>query len=103
MNTQLDTFINQLLDEKKLSGVSDIVRATLVEDLKKRLLDQINRALIDALPPERIDLFNRMLDSETISEEEVQRFIVDSKVDVQRVTMQTMLRFAELYLGPKQA
>lgn len=96
---EMDKFINQILDAKQLSGVTDDVRQQLVADLKQRLLDQINRALIDALPEEKAAAFDSLLDDETIDDGAVQQFIAESGVDVKRVTLQTMLRFSELYLG----
>jgi hypothetical protein len=105
MNTgdEMDAFINQILDAKQLSGVTDEVRTQLVADLKQRLLDQINRALIDALPDEKIEAFNTLLDDDAIDDVTVQQFITDSGVDVKRVTLRTMLQFSELYLGtPKE-
>lgn len=96
-NDELDKFINEMLDTKQLPGVTPEVRVTLVADLRERLLDQINRALIDALPDDKITEFNSLLDDESLSDETVQQFIASSGVDVPRVTIQTMLRFSELY------
>lgn len=96
-NDELDKFINEMLDTKQLPGVTAEVRVTLVADLRERLLDQINRALIDALPDDKITEFNSLLDDESLSDEIVQQFIASSGVDVPRVTLQTMLRFSELY------
>ncbi|MEP7205093.1 MAG: hypothetical protein ABI716_02780 [Candidatus Saccharibacteria bacterium] len=96
---ELDDFINQILDEKQLDGVSDVVREQLVADLKERLLDQINRALIEELPPLKLDEFNNLLDDETLSDEQIQRFVADSGVDINRVTLRVMMEFSELYLG----
>jgi hypothetical protein len=96
---ELSQFIQGILAEKQLSGIDDNVREQLVADLQQRLLDQINRALIDALPDDKIEAFNRMLDDESLTDEQVQQFIAASGVDVQRVTIQTMLRFRDLYLG----
>lgn len=100
---EMDKFINQILDAKQLSGVTDDVRLQLVDDLKQRLLDQINRALVDALPEEKISVFNSLLDDDTIDDVAIQQFIAESGVDVKGVTLRTMLRFSELYLGvPKE-
>ncbi|HEU4715425.1 MAG TPA: DUF5663 domain-containing protein [Candidatus Saccharimonadales bacterium] len=100
---ELDQFINEMLDAKKLSGVTEDVRAQLVSDLKQRLLDQINKALIDALPDEKMDEFERLLDDESLTDEQVQQFIVNSGVDVKKVTTVTMLRFYDLYVTPPVA
>ncbi len=96
---ELDKFINQILDEKQLSGVSDEVRVQLVADLKERLTDQINRALIDTIPEQKIDELNNLLDNSEVTDEQIQQFIIDCGVDDKKVALETMLRFAELYLG----
>ncbi len=97
---ELDKFVEDIVVAKQLSGVTDEVRAQLISDLKQRLLDQINRALIDALSDEQIDEFNALLDEPSTTDEKVQQFIVDAGVDVRRVTAQTMLRFRDLYIKP---
>lgn len=99
---ELDRFINEMLDAKKLSGITDEVRAQLVTDLKQRLYDQINRALIDALPEGKMDEFERLLDDPNLDDGSIQQFIVNSGVDVKRVTTTTMLRFYDLYVNPSK-
>ncbi len=95
---ELDSFISNILDEKQLSGVTEDVRAQLVEDLKNRLLDQVNRALIDAMPDEKIDQFNELLDR-NVGDEELQQFVTDSGVNIPAVTTAAMLHFRDAYLG----
>lgn len=95
----LGEFINQLLDEKQLSGVTDDVREQLVEDLSEKLLDQINRAVIDEFSDTQVDEFNALLDTPDVDDQKIQTFIASSGVNVQTVAGRTMLRFRELYLG----
>lgn len=95
---ELDTFINDILDKKSLPGVTPEVRAQLVVDMKERLLDQINRSLIAALPDGKLAELNLLLDS-GIGEAKLQQFIVEAGVDTQRVAIETMLKFRLLYLG----
>jgi hypothetical protein len=97
---ELDQFVNEMLDAKRLSGVTEDVRNQLVSDLKQRLFDQINKALIDALPDEKMDDFERLLDDESIDDARVQQFILDAGVDVRKVTTVTMLRFYDMYVKP---
>ena len=52
------------------------------------------------MPEDRIDGLNGLLDREA-PDEEVQRYIADCGVDVRRITLETMLRFRDLYLGSK--
>lgn len=95
---ELDTFINGLLEDKQLPGLTEDVRAQLLIDLKKRLLNQIDRAVVDALPPEKLDGFNQLLDMPGVDDEQIHRFIRESGVDIKKVTLHTMLRFRDLYL-----
>lgn len=99
---ELDQFITEMLSAKQLPGVTDEVHQQLVADLKQRLLDQINRALVDALPDEKMNEFEALLDNQEVSDEQVQQFIANSGVDVKRVTTETMLRFYDLYVSPRQ-
>lgn len=96
---ELDQFINEMLDAKKLTGVAIDVRIQLVSDLKERLLDQINRALIDSLPDDKMEEFESLLDNPNIGDTAVQQFIADSGIDVKKITTTTMLRFYDLYVA----
>ena len=94
----LNKFINDILSDKDLSGVTEEAKTFLVEDLKTRLLDQINRALIEALPEDKLGEFNTMLDNESVNDEQVQQYITNSGVDIKKVVAKTMLLFRDLYL-----
>lgn len=97
---QLDVFIKEIIDTKQLSGITDEARAGLIEEMRERLLDMINRALVSALPEVKVAEFSMLLDDESISDDRVQQFIADSGVDVERITAKTMLAFRDLYLLP---
>lgn len=94
----LDKFINNMLSDKDLSGVTDEAHVYLVDDLKTRLLDQINRSIIAEMPEQKGDEFSALLDKESVTDEQVQQFIVDSGVDTKKIAARTMLAFRELYL-----
>lgn len=98
VDDELDKFIDEIITTKNLSGINDDVRAQLIADMKERLIDQINRALIDALPDDKLSEFNNLLDSEDVSDDMVQHFISNSGVDIKKVTVGTMLLFRDLYL-----
>lgn len=97
---KLDSFLEEIINKKNLSGVNDDVRQQLTADLRASLLDQINRAIIEALPEEKLDEFNQLLDKDGISDADVQQFISQSGVDIETVTARTMLRFRDFYLQP---
>lgn len=101
MNQELiDKFIKDLLYAKDLNGVDDEVHQQLEQDLKTRLLDQIDRAIIEALPEDKLSGFNALLDNNSTAQD-VQKYIIECGVDTQKVTLETMLRFRALYLGSK--
>lgn len=97
-NDALEEFINDMLAQKKLPGVDEQIHQQLVSDLKNRLMDQIDRAVVEGIPTDKIDGFNELLDREA-DDQELQQYIVDSGVDSRRISLETMLRFRALYLG----
>ena len=96
----LSKFINDLIDAKGYKTLDSDVRRQLEQDLKNRLIDQIDRTVLEALPENKIDGFNDLLDRGA-SQQEVQQYIANSGVDTKKITLETMLRFRSLYLGDK--
>lgn len=100
MDQQLEAFVGEIVDKKQLDGVDSEVRAQLVEDLTARLFDQINRALLAALPDDKMSELESLIDSGA-DEAAVQQFIVNAGVNVQQITVGVMVAFRNLYLGEK--
>lgn len=96
----LSKFINDIIDAKNFKTLDGDVRRQLEQDLKNKLLDKIDRAVLGALPENKIDGFNDLLDRNA-SQQEVQQYIANSGVDTKKITLETMLRFRSLYLGVK--
>ena len=96
----ISKFISGIIDAKGYKTLDSDVRRQLEQDLKNRLLDQIDRAVLEALPENKIDGFNDLLDRGA-SQQEVQQYIATSGVDTKKITLETMLRFRSLYLGDK--
>ena len=96
---KVDEFIDQVLREKDLSTVPEEVRAELKQDLKQRLLDQIDRAALAALPEDKAVELSEKLDDENFTNEDAMVFMQNSGVDLQTVALETMVRFKDLYLG----
>ncbi len=98
MNNQaLKDFVKAMLQEKKLSGVSDEILDRLADDLTSRLEDQINRALIDALNDEQFKTFEKLVNEEDT--EKLSTFFTDNDVPVQDILTETMTKFRVAYLG----
>ena len=99
MDDPFKTFIKDMINSKTWStGVDADAKLLLEEDLHSRLMDQIDQAVVEALPEDKVDELNALLDREAL-DDEVQQYIASSGVDVQRVTTETMLRFRDLYIG----
>lgn len=95
---EITIFINQILDEKNLTITDSKVRDQLVADMEKRLMDQINRAIIEAIPEPKLVEFEKLAKSEK-NDTAVQKFLAVNSVDTQKITIATMVRFKDLYLG----
>jgi hypothetical protein len=97
---QLDTFIKDIIDAKQLPGINDEAKNGLVEEMRERLIERINRAMVEALPEDKVAGFSALLDVESTTSDDVQNYIVASGVNVEKVTAKTMLDFRDLYLQP---
>jgi len=99
---ELDTFISGILDQKQLPGLTDEARSGVIAEMRASLLDQVDRAVVEALPEDKLDEFNRLLDDNSVADTVVQNFIAQSGVNVQEIAAATMLRFRDLYLQGEQ-
>lgn len=95
---ELTLFINQILDEKDLPGVDSEVRQQLVADMSERLLDQINRAIVESVPEDKLVAFEKIATTAK-DDSELQQFFLENKVDTQKIAINTMVNFKNLYLG----
>jgi hypothetical protein len=95
----INKFIEQLLKDKKLPQLDEAVHRQLVNDLSTRLVDVINRRLLEAMPEKDMEAFTDLLDQKPVEPEKVQAFI-DAKVsDKQQITLDAMIEFRARYLG----
>lgn len=96
--SELTIFINHILDQKGLVNIQPAVRNQLVNDLEVRLMDQINRALVDAIPSSKLTDFEKIASSGA-DDSKVQSFFVENNIDTQSITTDTMVQFKNKYLG----
>ena len=96
---KIDEFIESILDEKGITDIEPDVRSELVEDMKKRLLDQINKAAIMKLSEEKAAELATLVDDPSFTNEKMTEFMQNSGVNLAEVTLETMLQFRSLYLG----
>ena len=96
---KIDEFIESILDEKGITDIEPDVRSELVEDMKKRLLDQINKAAIMKLSEEKAAELATLVDDPNFTNEKMTEFMQNSGVNLSEVALETMLQFRSLYLG----
>ena len=100
---KIHEFIGNLLDQKGITDIEEDARQHLIEDMTELLMQQIDRAAIDALSEEKaIELANG-LDDGSIKQEDVPKFMTDAGLNLEEISMITMLQFRDLYLGVTQA
>lgn len=99
----LDKFIEEIIDQKRLSGITEEAKQGLIEEMRERLVDMINRALIEALPEDKVATFSELLDGDNVTDEQVQAFIADAGVDTERITAKVLLDFRALFLQPSSS
>jgi hypothetical protein len=100
MSDELDNFIDEILKAKGMDKAADDVYHELQADLKTRLLDQIDRAVVNAMPEDKIDELNDLMEKNpAATDAEIQKIVQSSGVDTVQITAETLLRFRDLYLG----
>ena len=96
---QLAQFIDQLIKDKHLPTTDEKVLAELKADLTQRLVDQIDRAAIEALPEEKAIELAEKLDDPNFGAEQTTAFLKESGVEFEQVVANTMVAFRRMYLG----
>ena len=95
----VDEFIESILNDKGITDVEPDIRNELKEDMKQRLLDQINKAAIMQLSEEKAAELSNLVDDPEFNNDKMAEFIQNSGVNLTEVTLDTMLRFRGFYLG----
>lgn len=95
----VDDFIENLLNERGITNVDPEIRAELQAEMKKQLMDQINQAAVMQLSEEKADELAKLVDTPDFTNEKMTEFMQNSGVDLASVTIDTMLRFRNFYLG----
>ena len=98
----IDEFIEQLLIDKGITDVEPDIKEELKEDMKKRLLDQIDRAAIMQLSEEKAAELADKIDDPNFTNEEMTKFMQESGVNLTEVAAETMLQFRNFYLNPEE-
>ncbi len=92
----MEQFVDQLVAQKDLSNVAADVLVELKKDLLARLEDRVNMALVAAMPPEKIEEFEALVDQENA--EAIQAFCKEHIPNMEEVIAGELLQFQQTYL-----
>lgn len=95
----VDDFIEKLLVEKGVTDIEPDTREELKQDMKRRLLEQINRNAILELPEDKATELAKKVEDPNFTDEQMADFLVKSGVNLTEVALDTMLKFRSFYLG----
>lgn len=95
----IDDFIESLLNDKGITVDDEETRKQVKADMKARLLDQIDRAAIQALPEDKAAELASLVEQPDFTNEKMAEFIQNSGVNLTEVALETMNRFREFYLS----
>ena len=96
-------FIDQIIEEKGYQDLDAEVLEQLKADLTARLLDMLDRQLIQALPEDKAEELSNKLDDPNFSDEDMYNFITnEGGVDAQQVMIDTMIQFKLFYVNGEQ-
>ena len=96
---KIDQFLEDLLDARGITHLEPEAREEIKAQLKTELLEQIDRAAINELSSEQVDELSKKMDDPNFTEDQVYEYILNSGVDVENTTLETILKFRDLYLG----
>ena len=99
---ELDQFVNQLIEDKNITGLTPEGREQVANELKELVTDEINRAVLTAMPDSKLDELSALMDSGDFTSDDMQKFIAESGVDLKQITTETLLYFRAFYLGNEQ-
>ncbi len=96
----INLFIIGIMDEKGISYGDEPYKSDIFQELKTRLMTELDRSLVAALPDDKLDEFSKIVARDgKIDPDTVAKAVVDAGVDTEKVVGETMAKFREIYLG----
>lgn len=100
----INLFIVGLMDEKGIQYGDEPYKSDIFQELKTRLLTELDRSLVAALPDDKLDEFSKVVAQDgKIDPDVVAKAVLDAGVDVEKVAGETMAKFKDIYLGEDTA
>ena len=97
----LEAFAKGLLVEKGLGEMDDETRAEMIKDLVERITTFVNRAVLEALPEDKLEQINQLADGD-VSVDEINKVVQESGIDTDQITTNALEKFRSIYLDPNK-
>jgi hypothetical protein len=95
----IDHFVEILLKEKGVTGVDEEVLAGLKKDLSSRLVQFINKRVIESLPESNRKELNSLIESSPVDNIKIQNFLSSHIINLPEIIINAMQEFKRLYSG----
>lgn len=95
----LEAFVDKLVDEKGLSSMADDVLVQMKSDLLSRVEDRVNAEMIEALPSDRAEAFEMLLNADASSGDDVAKFLKENVSNFDEVLANALMGFRHTYLN----
>ena len=93
----IQDFVKELIKSKNLEDLDADVVEQMEADLTKRVEDRINAMIMQNMPPESLEEFNSVLDSE--EEEKILNYIKEKIPTIEEKTAAVLVEFRNIYLN----
>ena len=94
----IDNFVENLIKEKGLPDLDPAIMDQMKADLKERVSNRVNAAIIAKMPPDQLDVFEKKMDAG--DEQDLENYIAAQIPDLENVLAQELLEFRVTYLHP---
>ncbi|MFA4826684.1 MAG: DUF5663 domain-containing protein [Candidatus Shapirobacteria bacterium] len=93
----LEEFAEKLLVEKGVGEMDAEIRQQMKKDLVDRLEDRINATILEKMPPEKLEEFEKLVDAP--SQEEMTKFCAENIPDLDQMIAAELVSFRTTYLA----
>ncbi len=97
MEYSLEAFIDALLIEKGTDSLSDEVKTQLKSDLMERVENYINAELIAAVPSDKFEILENLIDGG--NDTEIQSFFQEQIPNLDEMIANNLIAFRGLYIN----
>lgn len=89
-------FIDRLIEEKQLGILETEVKEQIKSDLSGRIEKRINAVILENMPADKLEEFDRLLDIG--DSEEIQKFCHENIFNLDELIAEALIDFREVYL-----